>query len=58
MKLHRENVYFCNLGPDSRGRWYSSEIKRNVRSLCIKFINKALSSLSLGRRPSLDRTAL
>ena len=44
MKVHKEKVYSCNLGYIQGRGEYFSVIKRKVRSLCIKFINKALSS--------------
>ena len=57
--MHRENIYSCNLGADSREGEYSCVIKRKIRFLCIKFINKTLSSsLSRERRSSLSRTTL
>jgi len=42
--VHREKVYSYNLGVDSREGEYSYEINMKFRPLCIKFINKALSS--------------
>ena len=44
VKVHREKIYSYNLGLDSWGRRILCGIKKKVRSLCIKFINKALSS--------------
>jgi len=45
VKLHRDKVYSYNLGLDSREDEYSCGIKKKIRSLYIKSINKALSSL-------------
>ena len=41
MQVYREKIYFYNLDLDSKKGEYSCGIKMNIRSLCIKFINKA-----------------
>ena len=42
--MHREKVYSCNLDLSSRGRWILFWDQEEDWSLCIKFINKLLSS--------------
>ena len=42
--MHREKIYFYNLGVIQEKSEYSYVIKRKIRSLCIKFINNAISN--------------